>query len=259
MTEGTFDRLVQIVATLRGEGGCPWDRAQSPKSMRPYVLEEAYEVLDALDREDVPELCTELGDLLFQVVMLSQMASENGWFELSEVLGAINHKMVVRHPHVFDPEHAPSSDEGGVREWEARKARERSSSHSALDGVPRALPALLRAHRISEKAGVVGFDWPDLSGVRAKVDEELDELDRAIASGQPAAIEEEYGDLLFALVNLGRHLPIGSEEALRGATDKFERRFRALEARLVAEGRTVHETDPDELEERWRAVKEAAC
>lgn len=226
MPDSGFDRLVAIVARLRGEGGCPWDRAQTPESLRPYVLEEAYEVLDAIDRGDVPDLKKELGDVLFQIVLLAQMAKEAGWFELSDVLEAINHKMVVRHPHVFDPTHQSDGNEGDVSAWEARKAKQRAGG-SALDGVPGSLPALLRAHRISEKAGVVGFDWPDVAGVRAKIGEELEELDEAIASGDEAAITEELGDLLFAMVNLGRHLPVGTEEALRAATAKFERRFRA--------------------------------
>lgn len=259
MPNGGFDRLVAIVQQLRGEGGCPWDRAQTPASLRPYILEEAYEVLDAIDRGDVGDLKKELGDVLFQLVLLAQMAQEYGWFDVAEVLDAINHKMVVRHPHVFDPDHVADGNEGEVSAWEARKEKERAAGKSALDGVPGALPALLRAHRISEKAGVVGFDWPDVAGVRAKIDEELAELDEAVAAGDEAAITEELGDLLFAMVNLGRHLPVGTEEALRAATTKFEGRFRALEAQLAAEGRSVHDTEPDELERRWSAVKEREC
>jgi MazG family protein len=217
------------------------------------VLEEAFEVVEAIDRggEDLEK---ELGDLLFQVALLSRMAEEEGRFDLAGVARAVTRKMVVRHPHVFDPAHVPGSDEGAVSAWEARKARERSGS--ALDGVPDALPALLRAHRISEKAGAVGFDWPDLPSVRAKVAEELEELDRAVASGDPAAIGEELGDLLFAVVNLGRHLPVSAEDALRAATRKFEGRFRGVERRVAATGRGVHEVPPDELEAHWRAVKE---
>jgi MazG family protein len=163
---------------------------------------------------------------------------------------------VVRHPHVFDPAHVHGADEGSVEAWEARKARERlESGGSALDGVPDALPALLRAHRVSEKAGAVGFDWPDAPSVRAKLDEELRELDEAMAEGDPDHIGEELGDLLFAIVNLGRHLPVSAEDALRMATRKFERRFRAVERGLAAEGRTVHDASTDELEARWQAAK----
>ncbi len=252
-----FEKLVSIVAALRGEGGCPWDRAQTPESFRPYVLEEAYELVDAIDRADERDLRKELGDVLFQVVMLARMAQEAGQFGLDDVLDGINRKMIDRHPHVFDPGHVPGEDEGAVRAWEARKAKERGHRGSALDGVPGALPALLRAHRISEKAAVVGFDWPDTASVRRKVDEELGELDEAIAAGDEAAITEELGDLLFALVNLGRHLPVGAEESLRAATAKFEARFRRLEASLQAEGRSVHTEPADALEARWQALKGA--
>jgi MazG family protein len=254
-----FNELVAIVSRLRGEGGCPWDRAQTPESLRPYVLEESYEVLDAIDRGDRDELRNELGDVLFQIVLLSQMATEAGWFDIDTVLRGINQKMVTRHPHVFDPDHEHTGDEGEVSAWEGRKAAERTGTGSALDGVPNALPALLRAHRISEKAGRVGFDWPDRSGVRAKLDEELAELDEAIEAGDDAAIGEEFGDLLFTMVNLGRHLPLGSEEALRAATHKFEGRFRALEGALMAEGRSIHTVPLDELEGRWQAVKKDTC
>lgn len=250
-----FEQLIAIVARLRGEGGCPWDQAQTPSTIRPYVLEEAYEVLDAIDRDDPADLRKELGDLMFQVVLLSQMATEAGWFGMDEVLGDINDKMIRRHPHVFDPAHASTGEEGQIVAWEARKAKERGAGASALDGVPQALPALLRAHRISEKAGRVGFDWPNAAGVRKKVDEELAELDEAMVEGNPDAITEELGDLLFTLVNLGRHLPVGAEEALRAATTKFAGRFQRLEQSLADEGRTVHDTDPDALEARWRALK----
>jgi ATP diphosphatase len=252
-----FDELVAIVARLRGEGGCPWDRAQSPQSMRPYLLEEAHEVLAAIDGGERAELQKELGDLLFQVVMLAQMASEEGGFGMDQVLAGINRKMIDRHPHVFDPAHVATGDEGDVAAWEARKSRERKGRGSALDGVPTALPSLLRAHRISEKAGAVGFDWPDATGVRAKLTEEIGELDEAMAGGSADAIAEELGDVLFTLVNLGRHLPVGAEDALRLATARFEARFRRVEAELAAEGRTVYDTPADDLERRWRAAKRA--
>jgi MazG family protein len=254
-----FDDLIAIVARLREEGGCPWDRAQTLESMRPYLLEEVYEVLHAIDHGDDVELKKELGDLLFQGVMLSRMAEERGAFDIGEVLHGIVEKMVQRHPHVFDDGYAIRGDEGDVLSWEARKAARRPGDHSALDGVPRALPALLRAHRISEKASSVGFDWKDLAGIRAKVDEELGELDQAIATRDDQRVGEEFGDLLFTLVNLGRFLPMGAEEALRTATVKFENRFRALERALAADGRSVYHTDAETLESYWAAVKEDAC
>ncbi|MBW1876845.1 MAG: nucleoside triphosphate pyrophosphohydrolase [Deltaproteobacteria bacterium] len=254
-----FDDLIAIVARLRGEDGCPWDRAQTTSSMRPYLLEETYEVLHAIDRGDDAELAKELGDLLFQGVMLSRMAEERGAFDIGDVLRGIADKMVERHPHVFDEGHAVQGDEGEVRSWEARKAAERPDDHSALDGVPETLPALLRAHRISEKASGAGFDWSEVAGVRAKVDEELRELDQAIAEQDDQKVGEEFGDLLFTLVNLGRFLPVGAEEALRAATAKFETRFRALERALAADARSVYHTDPDTLESYWAAVKEDTC
>ncbi len=253
-----FDALVEIVARLRGEGGCPWDRAQTLQSMRPYLLEEAHEVLDALDRQDPAELRKELGDLLFQVVILSRMAEERGDFGLEEVLAGINEKMVRRHPHVFDPAHAPSGEsEGSIAAWEQRKSRERAAERSILDGVPLALPALLRAHRIAEKASGVGFDWPDAAGVRDKLDEELAELDEAVAQGDPEAVGEELGDVLFTLVNLGRHLPVGAEEALRTATSRFEARFRRLEEAVRHTGQRIHEVDVYDLEPMWKEAKES--
>ena len=258
-TDPTFECLVEIVARLRAPQGCPWDRAQTLESMRPYVLEEAYEVLDAMDRHDNEDLKKEIGDVLFQLVLLARMAEEEGAFDMSDVLERINHKMVQRHPHVFDPSHEVRGDEGEVAAWEARKAKERTADESALDGVPNALPALLRAHRISEKASMVGFDWPDLPSVRAKVTEELGELDEALADNHPSHIVEEYGDLLFAMVNLGRHLPTGAEEALRAATAKFEGRFRRLETHVRQQGQTVYDTSADELEAVWQTLKDSAC
>lgn len=252
---GGFDELVEITRRLRGNDGCPWDRAQTLASMRPYLLEEAYEALDAIDRGDRADAEKELGDLLFVSALLGRIAEEAGWFTLEGSLARVNRKMVDRHPHVFASSAAPTAEEGTIEAWEARKAKERKGRGSALDGVPAALPALLRAHRISEKAGAVGFDWPDVAGVRAKLDEEVGELDEAIASGDPDAIAEELGDVLFTLVNLGRHLPVGAEDALRMAVARFEERFRVVEAGLQADGRGVHDTPPDELEARWRAAK----
>ena len=210
-----LDDLVSLVATLRGPAGCPWDRAQTPATMRPYLLEEAYEVVEAIDGGEPGALQAELGDLLFQIVLIAQMAQEAGRFSIQDVALGIHHKMVRRHPHVFVPGHV-EADAGSVSAWEARKAMERPAGSSALDGVPNALPALIRAHRVGEKAARVGFDWPDAGGVREKVDEELGELDAALAGGNPAEIVDEYGDALLALANLGRALGLSPEDALRG-------------------------------------------
>jgi len=250
-----FGELVAIVARLRGEGGCPWDRAQTPQTLRPYVLEEAYEVLEAIDRHDQALLRKELGDVLFQIVLLAQMGQDDGAFTIVDVVQAINRKMIERHPHVFDPTYDTEVPANGIAAWEKRKAAERSEQSSALDGVPAALPGLLRAHRIAEKAGAVGFDWPDAAGVRRKLDEELGELDEALASGDEEAIADELGDVLFTVVNLGRHLPVGAETALRRATQKFEGRFRRLEAELVHRGVRPHDASPELLEAVWQQVK----
>jgi nucleoside triphosphate diphosphatase len=247
-----FEALVEVVARLRTD--CPWDRAQTWASLRPYVLEEAYELCEALDRGRAPEVRKELGDVLFQVLLLARIGADGGHFGIDEVVRGTTAKMVERHPHVFDESHTPTAGDVGIVAWEARKARERREG-STLDGVPDALPALLRAHRVSEKASRVGFDWPNAAAVREKIDEELAELDEAIAREDAAGIEEELGDLLFALVNLGRHLPVSAEDALRTATRKFEGRFRSVEASLAAEGRSVHEVDLVELEARWQAAK----
>jgi len=197
------------------------------------LLEETYEVLDAIDSDDPSALRDELGDLLFQILLMARMADEADEFTLEDVTQAVNDKMIRRHPHVFDPHHQATGTEGSIETWEARKAKERSSDTSVLDGVPTALPSLLRAYRITEKASRVGFDWPDFSGVRAKLDEEIGELDEACADGHPEAIGHEYGDLLLTVVNMGRFLPVTPEEALRGAVKRFEHRFRAVETALV--------------------------
>lgn len=222
--------------------------------MRPYLLEEAHEALDAIDRGDPNALKEELGDLLFIVAMLARMAEERGDYSLDDVAAGVADKMVVRHPNVFDPNHQATGKEGGNDAWADRKEKQ-GGGKSALDGVPSSLPALLRAHRIGEKASRVGFDWPDRTGVRMKVAEELGELDEALASGNDEAITEEFGDLLFALANLGRFLPASSEDALRMAITKFERRFRSVEDDARADGHTMHELSADALEARWQIAK----
>jgi ATP diphosphatase len=218
-------RLRAIMAQLRDpEGGCAWDRAQTFVTIAPYTIEESYEVADAIARDDMAALCDELGDLQLQVVYHAQMAAERGAFDLDDVLRAISDKMIRRHPHVFGD--TPSDG------WEAIKARERAAG-GALDGVARALPALLRAEKLQRRAARTGFDWPDPTGPRQKVDEELDETDKADDADRAG----EIGDLLFAMVNWARHLGIDAEAALRGACDKFERRFAAMEA-LAGDGFT---------------------
>lgn len=250
-------RLVEIVTRLRGPEGCEWDRAQDLQSMRPYLLEEVYEVLDAIEGHD-RELEEELGDLLFVVLLLVRIGEDEGRLDLERVARGINHKMVSRHPHVFadDAGRARAREEGtGVMAWENRKAREAKAGRSRLDGVPRALPALLRAHRQGEKAAATGFDWREPAGVMAKVEEELAELREAMAGGIAAEIRHELGDLLMAVASLGRHLESPPEEALREANDRFALRFGRMEAMARAQGGALEELDDAGLDRLWEAAK----
>jgi nucleoside triphosphate diphosphatase len=237
--------LVEIMARLRDpETGCEWDRAQTFETIAPYTIEEAYEVADAIDRKDLDALKDELGDLQLQVVYHSRMAEEIGAFTIADVIDAISAKMVRRHPHIFgDAAHSPG--------WEALKAAERSGAadDSALAGVANALPALKRAEKVQRRAARVGFDWPDREGPRMKIDEELEELERAGTEEERSA---ELGDLLFAVVNYARHLRIDPELALREATARFERRFRHVEQQA---GRPMTEMDLEELEALWQNAK----
>jgi ATP diphosphatase len=242
--------------------GCPWDVEQDFASIAPYTIEEAYEVADAIDREDLDGLRDELGDLLFQVAFHAQMASEQGAFDFEDVARGIADKMVRRHPHVFgnESERAKGPKKGA---WEAIKAAERAAlarevkPQSALDGVEQALPALKRAQKLGKRAASVGFDWPDSRGVRAKIDEELAELSAAECSGRKGEIDEELGDLLFAVVNLARHLKVDPEHALRAANLKFESRFRRMETEARATGTRLSDLDLEALEARWQAAKRA--
>jgi tetrapyrrole methylase family protein/MazG family protein/ATP diphosphatase len=246
------------MARLRDrERGCPWDREQDFATIAPYTIEEAYEVADAIERRDMAALKDELGDLLFQVVFHARMAEEAELFDFDEVATAITEKMVRRHPHVFGDAEIRSAA-AQTEAWEAHKAAEREAkgeAASVLDGVALALPALLRAAKISRRAARIGFDWPDADAVIDKIEEELDEVEDAIdEAAPPAAVEEEIGDLLFAAANLARKLDIDPETALRRATAKFERRFRALE--VLAKERGVG-PDLDALEALWQEVKTA--
>ena len=251
-----IDRLLAIMARLRDpERGCPWDREQNFATIAPYTIEEAYEVADAIERQNMTALKDELGDLLFQVVFHARMAEEHGLFAFDDVAEAIGDKMERRHPHVFgDAEIASIAAQNEA--WEAHKAAEREAkgeAASVVDGVAIALPALLRAAKISRRAGRIGFDWPDAASVIDKIEEELDEIEDALDDhAPPAALEEEIGDLLFAAANLARKLDIEPETALRRATAKFERRFRRVET-LAAEravGRNL-----DALEALWQEIK----
>jgi tetrapyrrole methylase family protein/MazG family protein/ATP diphosphatase len=225
-----FVRVVELMRRLLAPDGCPWDREQSPATLRRYVLEEACEVIDAIEQGDRAALREELGDLLLQVVFLGELMRNEGEFGPDDIARGLVDKLVRRHPHVFGDVEVTGSDQV-LRNWERQKAQEKKD-RPLLGGVPKSLPALTRAQRIGEKVERVGFDWPDARGSRAKVVEETGELDRAIAEGDRAQIEAEFGDVLFALVNLARHLDIDAEGALRRTIDKFERRFHHVEARV---------------------------
>jgi tetrapyrrole methylase family protein/MazG family protein len=251
-----FDRLTAIMTRLRGEGGCPWDREQTHRSIQPYVIEEAYEVAEAIDHDDPRELCAELGDLLLQVVFHAEMAREAGRFDIGDVCRAIVAKLVRRHPHVFADVVVRDATEV-TQNWEAIKAAERGPASSAIDGVPRALPALQRASRIGEKAARVGFDWTSPVAVLEKLDEERGELGAAIEGGDPRAVADELGDLLLASANLARKLGVEPEAALRAAVDRFDARFRYMEAAMRAAGEEMREATPAALDRRWEEAKRA--
>ena len=255
-----IEELLEVMARLRDPAhGCPWDVAQDFASIAPYTIEEAYEVADAIERNDLAALREELGDLLFQVVFHARMAEEQGAFDFARVAGELAQKMRRRHPHVFgDAEVADASAQ--TEAWEAHKARERAARRQgALDDVPVNLPALARAQKLGRRAARVGFDWPDAPAVLDKLDEERAELALAVAqrSDAPEAVAEELGDLLFTMVNLARHLDVDAESALRRAGLKFERRFRGIESRLAAAGHTLSEVDAATLERLWNETKES--
>jgi len=251
------------MARLRGPQGCPWDRVQTLESLRAFLLEETHEVLDAIDRGDADALRGEIGDLIFEGVFLAQICADEGRFTVADSLRAIAAKLVRRHPHIFDPEGRPLETPGDVhQQWEQIKANEQADAgerRSVLRGLPKSLPSLLRAYEIGTRVAAVGFDWTKAGEVVDKIDEEVAELRRAIASEGPARSEEEMGDLLFAIANLARKLGIDPESALRKANDKFTKRFQALEDRLHAQGRSVHAATLEEMEREWEAVKNSTA
>ena len=260
-------KLLEVMARLRDpQKGCPWDREQDFATIAPYTIEEAYEVADAIERNDAIDLRDELGDLLFQVVFHARMAQERGWFDFNDVASSIHDKLIRRHPHVFGDAVFDNLAEQ-TSNWEEHKAQERAAAaarrgehaDSALGNVPQALPALLRAAKLGKRAARVGFDWPDSTGVREKLNEELAELDAEIAKHPTDAssgeadpkIAEELGDALFTLVNLGRHLHIDAEEALRAANRKFETRFRQMESLARARGLVLDALSPAQWDALW--------
>ncbi|MDX2144216.1 MAG: nucleoside triphosphate pyrophosphohydrolase [Rhodospirillaceae bacterium] len=263
LTSGDIRELIAIMARLRAPiGGCPWDAVQTFDTIAPYTIEEAYEVADAIARKDMAALKDELGDLLFQSVYHARMAEEAGLFNFADVVRAICEKMLRRHPHVFGDETVATADHQTSR-WEEHKARERAERKAAspapasvLDDVPVGLPVLTRAEKLQKRAGRVGFDWPEAKQVLDKIDEEVGEIKQAMAAGAaPEKIADEIGDLLFACVNLARKVNIDAGHALRGTNLKFERRFRAIERALAAQGRSPAEASLEEMEALWQAAK----
>ncbi len=255
-------KLVELMDTLRSPDGCPWDIEQTPETLKPMLIEEAYEVLEALDGDDQQELCEELGDLLFQVVFHSRIAKERGTFDSEDVCRRIYEKMVGRHPHVFGSERFADSQEL-LRNWEDLKAAEKKAAgkrderKSLLDGIPDRLPAMYKANQISAKAARVGFDWPDLQGIMAKVQEEFVELEAAISEGDEKRVQEEVGDLLFAALNIARFVKIDPETALNRANKKFSSRFRKVEEHFRAQGRSLKDVSSAEMESAWQSNKES--
>jgi MazG family protein len=262
-----FEALLDIMRRLRAPGGCPWDREQTHASLRPFVLEETYEVLEAIDNGDLADLREELGDYLYEAVFLAQISEEAGHFSIGDAIDAIREKLVRRHPHVFARTGDDESITTGqvIERWETMKAREREASGEAakrekttLSGVPKTLPSLLRAYEISSRAAAVGFDWAKAGDVLDKIDEEVAEVRREVESGATGHLsraEEEMGDLLFAITNLSRKLGIEPESALRRANEKFTKRFDAMERAFAAQGRLLSDATLSEMEEEWQRVK----
>lgn len=263
--ETEITRLLDLMRSLRDpENGCPWDLEQDFASIAPHTIEEAYEVADAIERNDADDIRDELGDLLFQVVFHAQMADEANLFDFADVTSGITNKMIRRHPHVFGDQDGIASADDQTLNWEAQKAAERAAASakagntrpSALDGVTTGLPALTRAVKLQNRAGRVGFDWPDLKPVLDKVKEEIGELESEVESGGSAArLEEEYGDILFVVANISRHLKLDPERALRRANMKFERRFRAVEDRLAEMGKSPETSNLQEMDALWDQIK----
>lgn len=253
--EKTFYDLVAIYARLRAPGGCPWDRVQTPQSLKPYLIEETYEVVDAIDEGDPVKVQEELGDLLGQILFHSQMAAEKKQFTVDDAIRTHAAKMKRRHPHIFGTAKVKDAAEV-LLNWEQIKYQEKKKERSsALDGIPRHLPALLKAHRMQDKAARLGFDWERVDQVFAKLDEEMQEFEAAYARKDKRKIREELGDILFALVNLARYLEVDPEDALKGTIRKFQQRFQHIERSLKHTGRSFKETPPAEMERLWDQAK----
>lgn len=257
MIRRTFDDLVQLMTRLRGPDGCPWDRKQTLQDLKPYVIEEAYEVVDAIDRDNRAALLEEVGDLLLEAVFITEITREEGTFDVYDSITAIHDKLVRRHPHVFGDVVADDAEQVLVN-WEKLKSDERKAENkSVLSGVPRSMPALLKASRLTEKAARVGFDWRRTEDVFDKLDEEMGELREAVASGDPAKIEDEIGDLLFTIANIARKVNVNAEEALQSTNRKFMSRFESMESRVHDRGQNLDQLALEEMDTLWDEAKAA--
>jgi tetrapyrrole methylase family protein/MazG family protein len=249
-----FEGLLEIMAALRGDKGCPWDKEQTRESLKPFIVEEAYEVLEAIDEKDPSAIKEELGDLLFQIVFQCQVAKERGEFDISDVIEKIGSKMIARHPHVFGEADYKTSAEVLVH-WEAQKKKEGKMRESVLEGIPKTLPSLLRAHRIQDRASRVGFDWEKVEDVLTKLEEELGEFRAALQARQKAEIEDELGDIFFVLVNISRFVGINPEDALRKTISKFISRFRYIEMAAADRGKGLSDMTLAEMDAFWDEAK----
>lgn len=249
-----FERLIEIMASLRGEKGCPWDKEQTRESLKPFLVEETYEVLEAIDEKDPEKIKEELGDLLFQIIFHSRLAEEKGEFNIHDVIRKISDKMIARHPHVFGEERYETSEEV-LRQWEERKKEEGKIKESILEGIPKELPSLLRAQRIQARAARVGFDWERVEDVLRKLDEEIKEFKEALDKKEQTAIEDELGDIFFVLVNISRFVGVNPEDALRKTISKFISRFRYIEMKAVEAGKSLSDMTLEEMDSLWEEAK----
>ena len=252
-----FKKLTEIVDTLMGENGCPWDKVQTRESLKPYLVEEAYETLEALDNNNPEEIKEELGDLLYQVLFHAKISENKNEFNITDVVESISHKMVHQHPHVFKEENLETPEEV-VTQWEEIKSKEKGKANreSVLDGIPPHLPGLLRAQKLQKKAAKQGFDWDKIDDVFDKLDEEVAEFKEAVLSGKETDMTSELGDIIFVLVNIAKFKKIDAEEALRATNNKFIKRFQYIEAEVTKRGKTLKETSLEELEKYWQEAKD---
>ncbi len=252
----SFRKLIEIVDTLMGENGCPWDNVQTRESLKPYLVEETYEVLEALDTNDPDQIKDELGDLLYQILFHSKISSKNNEFDIKDVLDNLKEKMVRRHPHVFKEGQINTPDQV-IERWEEIKKEEKTHSNhpSILDSVPKQLPSLLKAQKLQKKAAKEGFDWDEISDVFDKLDEEIAEFKSAVLEGKDTDIQSELGDILFVLVNIAKFKKIDAEEALRSTNNKFIKRFQHIEKEVAKQGKTLKETSLEDMERHWQNAK----